>query len=205
MIDRQVMRGGITPAHAGPIEEKERLYSKIRDHPRTRGAHSKIVGDINCIRGSPPHTRGPCLCCLNSENSVGITPAHAGPICWSFISKNGKWDHPRTRGAHFNTTANFRLKAGSPPHTRGPWHNARLLVLVIGITPAHAGPIGYTITSRERLWDHPRTRGAHVLCIKGLRLWWGITPAHAGPIYSQRGERRRVRDHPRTRGAHSKA
>ena len=133
--------------------------------------------------GSSPHTRG-------APTTTGLPSAVAR-------------DHPRIRGEHHphlrkargargiipayagSTTASGAStmpSSGSSPHTRGAHHRS--------------------ILRGERLWDHPRIRGEHVLGW-GVRVAQpGIIPAYAGSTQGARARHIRAGgSSPHTRGA----
>ena len=109
-------------------------------------------------------------------------------------------DHPRTRGEKFTRGAKSGATEGSPPHTRGKAAPSLGSVLVLGITPAHAGKSERLRNVGGQLGDHPRTRGEKWNRSCSIRSFPGspphtrgkggtcsrrvtadgITPAHAG-------------------------
>ena len=113
-------------------------------------------------------------------------------------------------------------QAGSPPLAREPPKSEAVAYISNRITPARAGTTGYTRHKSLLGWDHPRSRGNHMLlCRLCLRLSGSpplareplmacrelgmkdrITPARAGT--TQRGKLKITRrwDHPRSRGNH---
>ena len=175
--------------------------------------------------GSPPHTRGSLPASLLTKSGGGITPAHAGLTSFRTSPINRWWDHPRTRGAHFSTIKYASGYSGSPPHTRGSQFTVPSILYLIGITPAHAGLTNCLLECVLHSRDHPRTRGAHLLCgcqnidaegspphtrgspefTSAERTTDGITPAHAGLTITSIIITCLFRDHPRTRGAHNLA
>ena len=94
---------------------------------------------MNFDIGSPPHTRG--------------QDGHA------VISVLDAMDHPRTRGDKFYRRLGFLCTVGSPPHTRGQVLDFSPFRIDLRITPAHAGTSDRTCARRQRVEDHPRTRG----------------------------------------------
>ena len=97
-----IVRGRITPAHAGKSSIFVCVMILFRDHPRTRG--EKIKGGTKRDRqiGSPPHTRGKALRVISPEPIGRITPAHAGKSISVFRFRIYHKDHPRTRGEKFS-------------------------------------------------------------------------------------------------------
>ena len=171
-----------------------------RDHPRTRGKHSDPE-DVGVLQpGSPPHTREAHRRLSADYVPVRITPAHAGSTVCSQPCDGGSEDHPRTRGKHHGGVLVKVPRTGSPPHTREAHPNSFLTSFCGGITPAHAGSTRPSAPQRRKSWDHPRTRGKHVVSMAQKKvtsgspphtreaqallsyavLRFGITPAHAG-------------------------
>ena len=111
----------ITPAHAGNIVYEPPKFLAAKDHPRTRGEHSKF--------------------CSGKRVILRITPAHAGNIHLPKDRLLPVWDHPRTRGEHVNDDIKIGRVFGSPPHTRGTSCAHTSIATSSGITPAHAGNI----------------------------------------------------------------
>ena len=115
----QWFRQGITPARAGNSCLAECWKHLTRDHPRSRGEQSAWITISNMRLGSPPLARGTGVRYAPDKSQAGITPARAGNRPQSRMPKNGKRDHPRSRGEQ---TSPFRIlleKTGSPPLARG--------------------------------------------------------------------------------------
>ena len=68
-----------------------------------------------------------------------ITPAHAGNTVFTFFSRSALEDHPRPCGEHHSDSSIVAKTLGSPPPMRGTLMIRRVVILEIGITPAHAG------------------------------------------------------------------
>ena len=152
-----------------------------------------------------------------------ITPAHAGKR-WAYpCGRRPCRDHPRTCGEKDLNPIPPALVSGSPPHMRGKVGQLPEIVVVIGITPAHAGksiPAGKHPGSR---WDHPRTCGeklritrldaflegspphmrGKVFLLPLFQTIHGITPAHAGKSNFFLAFSLLLWDHPRTCGEKS--
>ena len=109
---------------------------------------------------------------------------------------------------------------GSPPLARGILLKIRLILAVLGITPACAGNTGSVSRPMRHKGDHPRLRGEYILVVfKGInprgspplargirdgtsevRQERGITPACAGNTRGGDKAYKFKRDHPRLRG-----
>ena len=130
---------GITPAHAGNTICEAEITLVVRDHPRTRGEYSSFFEKPLEVPGSPPHTRGIPNVGAFSKIKLGITPAHAGNTGYQRTPAHLGWDHPRTRGEYLLLSVTVGAGMGSPPHTRGIPHPSHRQLVLLGITPAHAG------------------------------------------------------------------
>ena len=150
--------------------------------------------------GSPPHTRGIHQTDGPADYSTGITPAHAGNTQVGRLPVGTVWDHPRTRGEYYFLHILFHERQGSPPHTRGIHNHCEVFLLLVGITPAHAGNTRPCPLCLCSVRDHPRTRGEYPSLVsrtsgrpgspphtRGIPAVIathnrneGITPAHAG-------------------------
>ena len=134
---------------------------------------------------------------------LGITPAHAGRIYITFISKFLHWDHPRACGKNLSSRLHTQLVTGSPPRMREEFLKNNFPDETARITPAHAGRIPFRHKTRHKKQDHPRACGkngyaALYECVmagspprmreeseairKGT-TWIRITPAHAGRMH----------------------
>ena len=214
------MKMGITPAHAGNTLSNCGVHLNSWDHPRTRGEYCLTMRQSVPPSGSPPHTRGILFSSKIAFTVNGITPAHAGNTVADFPIFSIARDHPRTRGEYKKVMIDGKEVEGSPPHTRGIQVVQHLLLVLQGITPAHAGNTYPTREERSHWRDHPRTRGEYIECVfsvaspmgspphtRGIQLDSleaaqkdGITPAHAGNTPFLTAPMRSCRDHPRTRG-----
>ena len=149
-----------------------------------------------------------------------ITPAHAGKRPQDEVGLPPKEDHPRTCGEKYPGQWELDWREGSPPHMRGKAALALVALVVMGITPAHAGKSGCWKVFRDNYRDHPRTcgekdsfadlvlalggspphmRGKDFRCLRCC-VSLGITPAHAGKRIPQPGRDTLNEDHPRTCG-----
>ena len=71
---------GITPAYAGKINVLFCEEICAPDHPRIRGENTYSPPSSVILGGSPPHTRGKCVCVAGNDLLPGITPAYAGKM-----------------------------------------------------------------------------------------------------------------------------
>ena len=149
----------ITPAHAGTRNSDRVRRTTDKDHPRTRGDKLGIVIAIGVAKGSPPHTRGQGRSHYHFARRDRITPAHAGTSCTQTEQISVMEDHPRTRGDKLLSRALYIAIVGSPPHTRGQERGGATNMVIIRITPAHAGTSKSADVGQYQSKDHPRTRG----------------------------------------------
>ena len=193
---------GIIPAYAGSTIRPPSRSRRPRDHPRIRGEHGRVLGDIGPGDGSSPHTRGAHLRQDRQLFGAGIIPAYAGST----------------------QCAGIRLgeRSGSSPHTRGALNLANTRNPLIRIIPAYAGSTRRRGMAASGSPDHPRIRGEHRRCyyfpldrcgssphtrgaLRQVRLGSpgrGIIPAYAGSTRARSVRFWRRWDHPRIRGEH---
>ncbi len=156
-----VLLGGTTPVPAGTTESSELA-------PAT-------------IAGPPPHPRGPPRGGRDRGCRDGTTPAPAGTT----NRNRGIWsefrDHPRTRGDHRGPRSRWGRRWGPPPHPRGPRLRVEIGGLDFGTTPAPAGTTPAAERARAGQWDHPRTRGDHVVVGRAMAMAMGPPPHPRGP------------------------
>ena len=203
------------------------IWCKIllyQDHPRIRGENWAAAMSTELPEGSPPHTRGKCLCLHHPRHKRGITPAYAGKIHSHICYGTECWDHPRIRGENISISSLPRLSKGSPPHTRGKCYCCPSMRITVRITPAYAGKISISLSYPALMADHPRIRGENFFQrtkkLKNLgspphtrgkcyffAIFYAqtrITPAYAGKIRLPPFFKRGGLDHPRIRGENAK-
>ena len=83
--------------------------------------------------------RGKVLSLLPLSVISRITPAHAGKSENFTTVREVKQDHPRTCGEKRTTSMPVPSAEGSPPHMRGKAKLLIVKILLLRITPAHAG------------------------------------------------------------------
>ena len=71
-------RGGIIPAYAGSTSKAYGTASRVADHPRIRGEHTRSHAQRGWGGGSSPHTRGAHQLQPFRAGNYGIIPAYAG-------------------------------------------------------------------------------------------------------------------------------
>ena len=96
---------GLIPARAGLTTASTCPGWSRRAHPRSRGAHNGEPTDSDWRVGSSPLARGSPETSPDSTLPSGLIPARAGLTSWT---GHGSWPagaHPRSRGAHLDSSA----------------------------------------------------------------------------------------------------
>ena len=91
---------GIIPAYAGSTTANTLKHLPVRDHPRIRGEHARIIISGVIDPGSSPHTRGAPQAGQLRKRGLGIIPAYAGSTHVRRRAARSDRDHPRIRGEH---------------------------------------------------------------------------------------------------------
>ena len=110
---------GIIPARAGFTRRCVTLTGDFRDHPRSRGVYTPLIGRLYEDAGSSPLARGLLGRGVAQRERRGIIPARAG-----FTESRGEegkvvWDHPRSRGVYELSLGGDDPRMGSSPLARG--------------------------------------------------------------------------------------
>ena len=129
----------ITPAHAGKTTETRVLQISKKDHPRACGENYIIYGCVCYTEGSPPRMRGKQQVPIGQLPVARITPAHAGKTNRNSERRFKDRDHPRACGENVDTVKHIGYNVGSPPRMRGKRVGKINVLLIVRITPAHAG------------------------------------------------------------------
>ena len=184
-----------------------------------RGEHFVSV-DYGIVHpGSSPHARGARAKLIRVLVGRRIIPACAGSTASPVESTGRRWDHPRMRGEHSETSLPRSMAMGSSPHARGARVPRRRGIRARGIIPACAGSTAHAPARRTSGEDHPRMRGEHCRELVSYTMWQGSSPHARGARPARHGDRdwpgiipacagsTRLRvlqqgDHPRMRGEH---
>ena len=213
----------ITPAHAGKSHRSHCRFFAQRDHPRACGEKFSAAASSTASKGSPPRMRGKALDCRAGLAAAGITPAHAGKRSMMQSWRVQSMDHPRACGEKIGAPVGVLCNPGSPPRMRGKVRAVTMTLLVMGITPAHAGKRYICKDYSYKYWDHPRacgekwratSRGPNTQGSPPRMRGKGspsperipavrITPAHAGKSRQRDQQVSRNGDHPRACGEKS--
>ena len=152
-----------------------------------------------------------------------LIPAHAGKTCSLPPRSRSTRAHPRSRGENLSAPCTCLPNQGSSPLTRGKRDGGRIMKVVHGLIPAHAGKTGRRRDSRPQPRAHPRSRGENPWMARSRRCvhgsspltrgkrqrawqactWPGLIPAHAGKTSRVCLGDPRGAAHPRSRGENS--
>ncbi len=173
---------GLIPACAGTTSSRQCFGRGGRAHPRLRGDHSALPGEIVSTVGSSPPARGPQRNRITRSQPSGLIPACAGTT-WEASSLDSHVEaHPRLRGDHSQTLLFSLPVGGSSPPARGPPRGPCSHIQAHRLIPACAGT---TISGRHSIvieTAHPRLRGDHFSCVPSTRASSGSSPPARGPL-----------------------
>ena len=172
--------GRIIPAYAGSTIEDLEREDLLEDHPRIRGEHVPVQGELRDRAGSSPHTRGAPRVVRVPGPDPGIIPAYAGSTRRPASATECVPDHPRIRGEHVDYEYLTTYYDGSSPHTRGAPLESCERISPRGIIPAYAGSTGSPSPPPLESWDHPRIRGEHCQAILHVSSLAGSSPHTRG-------------------------
>ena len=150
-----------------------------------------------------------------------IIPARAGPTKLTAFIEAVNADHPRSCGANYANRVWHNVVSGSSPLVRGQLWWPVVLVILLRIIPARAGPTSGEVWISSIKPDHPRSCGANSSLVIRPRNRRGssplvrgqlapvetgsaparIIPARAGPTYPALIGSAIFTDHPRSCGA----
>ena len=134
-----------------------------------------------------------------SDGTGRIIPARAGPTFIDIRLKVALTDHPRSCGANRVSQHSCSAKLGSSPLVRGQLVRLVMILTVVRIIPARAGPTPGAVVEEWCDSDHPRSCGANVVRIRRLTVLTGSSPlvrgqpAHATYYLGVRGSSPLVR------------
>ncbi len=110
----------------------------------------------------------------------GITPAHAGRIHQQVWKRKRLRDHPRACGKNFSISLPFVVVVGSPPRMREEFCHFLDVRITRRITPAHAGRMTTSTSSKMTIRGSPPRMREESLYKLLKEVYTRITPAHAG-------------------------
>ena len=152
----------------------------MADHPRSRGVYCVRADPKFSSSGSSPLARGLRHDTVGATGAGGIIPARAGFTLAHSIRRGVVPDHPRSRGVYAVVLDRPGCDEGSSPLARGLLLGARRVLCGVGIIPARAGFTFLPSTVRERVWDHPRSRGVYAPRHTSRRHSLGSSPLARG-------------------------
>ncbi len=150
---------GLIPAHAGKTMAIDELEARVGAHPRSRGENRPKHWPVAAVMGSSPLTRGKQRIGLQSEEELGLIPAHAGKTLTRPLMVAGMGAHPRSRGENELERVPGQVVRGSSPLTRGKQYLRPHRGSRNGLIPAHAGKTSSYKVPGFRAGAHPRSRG----------------------------------------------
>ena len=156
---------GIIPARAGFTFCTPGMFSRTRDHPRSRGVYLMLMMSPLSPWGSSPLARG-----LLSR------PAR----CQRY-----RLDHPRSRGVYRGKRDNVVRNHGSSPLARGLLSATWSIICLSRIIPARAGFTEVAGGGTNSTKDHPRSRGVYPRHFQILRRMSGSSPLARGLPWSE--------------------
>ena len=170
-------RPGLIPARAGNTLKDDHHAGLTGAHPRSRGEHLSPSSSMLVPPGSSPLARG-TRCSLSSRAfGSGLIPARAGNTDGVDTTAGQPRAHPRSRGEHGITCAEYEDLAGSSPLARGTPRGLCRKCVRPGLIPARAGNTSSSdVVGRSRR-AHPRSRGEH-----GFLLWCGVGGLGSSPL-----------------------
>ena len=115
-----------------------------------------------------------------SDGTGRIIPARAGPTFIDIRLKVALTDHPRSCGANRVSQHSCSAKLGSSPLVRGQLVRLVMILTVVRIIPARAGPTPGAVVEEWCDSDHPRSCGANVVRIRRLTVLTGSSPLVRG-------------------------
>ena len=152
---------GIIPARAGFTAEVLGPRTHQRDHPRSRGVYTHAHVSFVPPAGSSPLARGLLDLGQRLHHGPGIIPARAGFTPGSRPGRDGRQDHPRSRGVYGGAGRWGQAPVGSSPLARGLRKGLGSTPRGGGIIPARAGFTVAVFRPAAARLDHPRSRGVY--------------------------------------------
>ena len=119
--------------------------------------------------------------------SLRFTPAYAGKITSTTEFGILGRVHPRIRGADLTPLQSGFTVDGSPPHTRGRFHQAESGPLGRRFTPAYAGKILQFARLKVNAEVHPRIRGEDIDSMLESGSGGGSPPHTRGRFFASAG------------------
>ena len=109
-----------------------------------------------------------------------IIPARAGPTKLTAFIEAVNADHPRSCGANYANRVWHNVVSGSSPLVRGQLWWPVVLVILLRIIPARAGPTSGEVWISSIKPDHPRSCGANSSPLRPVPRRPGSSPLVRG-------------------------
>ena len=152
---------GLIPARAGNTPARSVKAMHGWAHPRSRGEHSRPLGEGDAWVGSSPLARGTLEANRHLRHQLGLIPARAGNTRNRIPQGQPHRAHPRSRGEHRALPPARCRHWGSSPLARGTHRPPQEHPRLRGLIPARAGNTGYMAAIELATGAHPRSRGEH--------------------------------------------
>ena len=172
-----VVRCRLIPAHAGKTGRTVTRAPRPTAHPRSRGENLPSSRRDVWASGSSPLTRGKPQGSTEHARASRLIPAHAGKTSSACSASTNSTAHPRSRGENSCPHHTTTRPLGSSPLTRGKLNPLRIVFVVTGLIPAHAGKTGTTQQRPRPPPAHPRSRGEN-----SMRRWPLIPSSGSSPL-----------------------
>ena len=153
-------------------------------HPRSRGENRSYGRYRRGGGGSSPLTRGKPATYQVTAKLGGLIPAHAGKTSSGSRPPAPPRAHPRSRGENYERKTGQPITSGSSPLTRGKPRVRYLILLRIGLIPAHAGKTHQPNDVTQITQAHPRSRGENSPDGSERRVYKGSSPLTRGKLTS---------------------
>ena len=152
--------------------------------------------------GSSPLTRGKHPRCARCRPSRGLIPAHAGKTDIESLEGFTNGAHPRSRGENQLAKVHASRQSGSSPLTRGKRVPFGVVVVVVGLIPAHAGKTAASAAATLLWRAHPRSRGENGGWDTPIADWRAHPRSRGENSHPPRGRLKMPGSSPLTRGKH---
>ena len=165
------------PARAGNTSRASPTPRTRTVHPRSRGEHLGLGGDMELGIGSSPLARGTRRSSCVPGPMRRFIPARAGNTAGGAQWLRYVPVHPRSRGEHSSTSTATRAVVGSSPLARGTHRRRHTETLSRRFIPARAGNTVRGVRPMLAGPVHPRSRGEHL-----MRAGSDLSPAGSSPL-----------------------
>ena len=159
---RPANRCGLIPAHAGKTSVMTTHGGASRAHPRSRGEHVLVNGNVSGPIGSSPLTREKPQATRFDQRTARLIPAHAGKTGSGGPRNRRGATHPRSRRENELAYQIGELYWGSSPLTRGKPVDLHEREANLRLIPTHAGRTPGTRPRSQSASAYPHTRGENL-------------------------------------------